>query len=235
MKRQLIFLSQRYGSALRKHLKPGPPASLLPALRLGRQAVALGLETLALARIHEQAIAALESSKSRPQLMRRAERFFNATIIPIGEAHRAARPDKTDWQRVNAALDRRTIELADSHCQLQRGASLRKDMAAAAEKNGRHYRKRLEESLQLQIHLRQLTHRVIAAQEADRHKISHELLDEIAQTLLGINVRLISIKQRADRRTGGLEHEIASTQRLVLKSAKSVRRFARELKVPQPA
>ena len=235
MKQQLIVLSQRYGTALRKHLKPGPRANLQPALALGRQAVALGLETLALARIHEQALADMALSKSWHPLIKRAERFFNEAIIPIAETHRAAQQSKANLQRVNATLDRRTTELAESNCRLQRGVSLRKGMAAAAEKNGRHYRKCLEESLQLQLHLRQLTHRVLVAQEDERHKISHELQDEIAQTLLGINVRLLSLKQKSRSRTQGLKDEIASTQRLVLKSARSVRRFARELDLHQPA
>jgi signal transduction histidine kinase len=82
----------------------------------------------------------------------------------------------------------------------------------------------LKESLQLQEGLRQLTHQVLAAQEDERKKISRELQDEIAQTLLGINVRLLSLKQEARTNTKGLKNEIASTQRLVVKSAKSVRR-----------
>jgi signal transduction histidine kinase len=83
--------------------------------------------------------------------------------------------------------------------------------------------------------LRQLTHRVMAAQEDERTKISHELQDEIAQTLLGINVRLLSLKQSSRISTKGFRNEIASTQQLVLKSAKFVRQFARKLKSPQPA
>jgi hypothetical protein len=78
--------------------------------------------------------------------------------------------------------------------------------------------------------LRQLTHQVLAAQEDERKKISRELQDEIAQTLLGINVRLLTLKQEARSNTKGLKNEIASTQRLVLKSAKSVRRAAREFR-----
>jgi hypothetical protein len=53
--------------------------------------------------------------------------------------------------------------------------------------------------------------------------------------LLGINVRLLAMKQKARSSTRGLKNEIASTQRLVVKSAKSVRRFARELNLRQPA
>ena len=58
MKRDLINLSRHYTSALRKHLKQGPRASLRPARGLGRKAMAVGLETLDLARIHEEALAA---------------------------------------------------------------------------------------------------------------------------------------------------------------------------------
>jgi hypothetical protein len=46
--------------------------------------------------------------------------------------------------------------------------------------------------------------------------------------LLGINVRLLSLKREARRNTKGFKNEIASTQRLVVKSAESVRRVARE-------
>ena len=66
-------------------------------------------------------------------------------------------------------------------------------------------------------------------------KISHELQDEIAQTLLGINVRLLSLKRGAGSNTKSLKDEIASAQRLVAKSARSVRRFARELGEHHPA
>jgi signal transduction histidine kinase len=80
----------------------------------------------------------------------------------------------------------------------------------------------------LQENLRQLTHQVLKAQEEERQKISQELQDEVAQTLLGINVRLLTLKQQASVNTRGLKDEMASTQRLVTKSAKSVHRVARE-------
>ena len=78
--------------------------------------------------------------------------------------------------------------------------------------------------------MRQLTHQVLAAQEEERQKISQELQDEIAQTLLGINVRLLSLKTQARSNSRGLKKEIASTQRLVAKSAESVRQAARKFK-----
>jgi signal transduction histidine kinase len=234
MKQKPNAFSKSYAAALRKHLKQGPQSSLLPALALGREAVARKLETLDLARIHEQALATLELSTIKNCFPRLAANFFSEAIIPIEETHRAAQQGKVHLSRLKETLGRRTEELAVSNRQLQRGAVRRKIMEQAAEKRGRHHQKSLEESLLLQKRLRQLTHRVMAAQEDDRKKISHDLQDEIAQTLLGINVRLLSLKQQSRKNTKGFKNEIASTQRLVLKSAQSVRRVAREIGFKQP-
>ena len=235
MKQKPNGLSQRYVTALGKYLKQGLRASLRPALSLGRRAVVLGLETLELARIHERAIITLEAASGKDGIQKRAEIFFTEAIIPIVETHRAARQSKIQLNRLNEKLGRRTVELAATNRLLQRGIVRRKVMEDAAEKSGQNHKQCLEESLELEKHLRQLTQRVLAAQEDERHEISHKLQDEIAQTLLGINVRLLSLKQKARSNTNGLKHEIASTQRLVVKSAQSVRRFARELNMHQPA
>jgi signal transduction histidine kinase len=228
MKQKPNGLAQRYVTALRNHLKAGSRASLHPALGLGRRAVALGLETLELARIHERALVTLEAASSRDGIAKRAEIFFTEAIIPIVETHRAARQSKNQLHRLNETLGRRTAELAVTHRQLQRGIVRRKSVEAALKISGEHYAKLLKDSLQLQEGLRQLTHQVLAAQENERRKISRELQNEIAQTLLGINVRLLTLKQEARTNTKGLKNEIASTQRLVVKSAMSVRRVARQ-------
>ena len=73
MKRKLVALSRRNVTALRKHLKQGPRASLQPAHDLGRQAAALDLETLDEVRIHEVAPATLEAASSGDGIIQRAE------------------------------------------------------------------------------------------------------------------------------------------------------------------
>jgi two-component system, NarL family, sensor histidine kinase DegS len=229
MKKNLTGLSQRYVTALRKQLKQGPQASLRPALRLGREAVALGLETLELARIHEQALATLELSNTKNGFTKLAGLFFTEANTLIEETHRAARQTKVHLSKLMTKLGERTKELADSNRQLQQGVVRRKVMEDDFAKRGKHHQKSLEESLELQKRLRQLTHQVIAAQEDERKKISRELQDEIAQTLLGINVRLLSLKKEARSNTKGLKNEIASTQRLVADSAKSVRQAGRKI------
>lgn len=223
-----MLLARRYQGALREHLKTDSGIVVPTAVRLGRQSIAFGLDTLGLARIHEQALAALGLADARNGIIKRAEIFFTEVIGPVVETHRAGRESKTQLHRLNKTLNRRTIELAATNRQLQRGIRRRKSVENALKKSGVQYSRLLRDSLQLQEGLRQLTHEVFTAQEAERKKISRELQDEIGQTLLGISVRLLSLKQEARTNTKGLKNEIASTQKLVLESAKSVRRVARE-------
>jgi len=102
-------------------------------------------------------------------------------------------------------------------------------METAAEKNGKDHKKCLEESLQLQKRLRQLTHQLLTAHEAERKTISRKLQDEIAQTLLGINIRLLSLKEESRKNTKGLKEVIARAQRSMVKSVTSVCRVAHNL------
>jgi len=236
MKQKSNGFPKSYAIALEKQLKRGPGASLEPALQLGRAAVALKLETLDLARIHEQALADMGLPEAKNGFLKLAGIFFNEANSLIEETHRAAQQGRAHLNQMQATLGRRTEELAASNRELQRGAARHKVAEEAAEKNGRRYKKSLQESLQLQKLLRKLTHRVMLSQEDDRKNISRELQDEIAQTLLGINVRLLSLKQHARSNTKGFKDEIASTQQLVLRSAQSVRRVAREIGYhPEPA
>jgi signal transduction histidine kinase len=228
MNRKLIALSRRYVTALRKHLKQGPLAGLQPARGLGRQAVAMGLETLDVARIHEGALATLESSSSRDGIIKRAEIFFTEAISPIEETHRAALKANLRLSKLNQTLGRRTVDLADSNRFLKQGIARRKTVGEILKKSAERSEKLLKESSHLQRHLQHLAHQILSAQENKRRRISRDLNDEIVQTLLGINVRLVSLKKEAAVNDDGLKKEIVSTQRLVNKSVKSIKRFARE-------
>jgi two-component system sensor histidine kinase DegS len=230
MKRKLKALSKRYQAALRKHLGQGPQAipPCRTALALGRRAAALNLETLDVARIHERALATLEASSTRDGLIKRAGIFFAEAITPIEKTHRAALKANVRLCQLSGTLGRRTAELATSHRSLKQGIVQRKTVQRALQRSREHSRKLLKESLSLQKHLQRLTHQILSAQEDKRKKISRDLHDEIAQTLLGINVRLLTLKKEAAVNAHGLKKEIVSTQRLVDKSVKSIKRFARE-------
>ena len=229
MKHQLVALSRRYETALRKHLQRGRRAGLQPAHDLGRQAATLGLETLDVVRIHEAALAKLEAASNNDGLIKRAEIFFAEAIIPIEATHRAALKANVRLRQLSKTLGRRTVDLAASRRSLKQGILQRKSVQQALQKSGEHSRKLLNESHRLQKHLQRLTRQILSAQEDKRKKISRDLHDEIAQTLLGINVRLLTLKKEAAVSVQDLRKEIVSTQRLVNKSVKSIKRFAREI------
>lgn len=230
MKQEFIRLSRRYVAALKKHLRQGSRAipAWEPARRLGREAAALRLETLDVARIHEGALASLEASGSRNGVIERAENFFAEAITPIEETHHAALKSNVRLSQLRQTLGRRTVNLAASNRSLKQGIARRKTVEQSLKTSGEHSRKLLKESRHLQKRLQRLTHQILSAHEDKRKKISRDLHDEIAQTLLGLNVRLLTLKREAANNAGGLKKEIAGTQQLVDRSMKNIRRFAYE-------
>jgi signal transduction histidine kinase len=228
MKRKFTALSNEYLRALKNYVRQGPQAGIGSAQGLGRRAVAMGLETLEVAKMHERALATLEASSSGDGLIKRAELFFKETITPIEKNHHAALNAAIQMDQLDKELARRTVDLADSNRSLKRNIVRRKSVEKALKKRGGNSRKLLEESRRLQKHLQQMTHQILAAQEDKRKQISHKLQDEIAQSLLGINVRLLSLKKEASLNAQGFKKDIASTQRLVDKSVQSIKRFACE-------
>jgi hypothetical protein len=63
--------------------------------------VALGLETLEMARIHQNALTTPEFSDGKRGVIQQAEIFFTETIIPIENTHQAARQSRIDSHRLN--------------------------------------------------------------------------------------------------------------------------------------
>ncbi len=223
-----------YRAALSRYLKPGASASLRPAMRLGRQAVALGLETLDLALIHEQCVLGQMKSigvpAARARMIRRARKFFAEAIVAMEETHRSALEANAQLSRLNQGLSQRTADLATSNRQLKKEIVRRQAIEETLRKSEQHSRKLLDHSRQLQNQLRHLSRRILLAQEEERKRISRELHDVIAQMLTGINLRLATLKRDAVANTKGLSQKISRTQRMVEKSVDRVHRFARELR-----
>src|SRR5687768_6791088 len=122
MKSKLADLSRKYQAALRKHLKRGA-ASLQPAKGLGRRAMAIGLETLDLAKIHERALIQLVLPKHSPgkqqAMLRRAGAFIAEAIIPIEKTHRIALETNTHLAELTHRLRKHSAALAASNRKLK--------------------------------------------------------------------------------------------------------------------
>jgi signal transduction histidine kinase len=235
MNRQWPVLLRRYHAALQKHLRQRSSSRASQAHRLGEQALALGMETLDLARLHKGALAQVippgASSAARNRTVSRASFFFAEAVAPIEKTHRAGVKTAARLDRKHKMLARRTAQLVAANHHLKQGIVHRKTAEAALEKSVSDCAKLLQESDHLREHLQRCTHRIMAAQENERSKVSHELRDEIAQTLLGINVRLLTLKNGARTGNRRLAKEIASTQRLVEQSVRAIDGFAREMRV----
>jgi len=234
MNPNLSDMSRRYLVGLQTYLKEGGQADLEPARQLGRQAIALGLETLDLARIHEIALVAVVlpgySSSTNDGLMGRAGIFFAEALTPIEETHRGAREANTHLNQMIKALSQRTLELAESVKELKQEIVQRKAVEDSLRTSQQTSSRLLEKSRQMQEELRDLSRQLLSAQEEERRKISRVLHDVIAQTLTGINVRLASLKDESTASMKDLQKKITSTQLLVEKSVDIVHRFARELR-----
>src|SRR5436190_9830086 len=232
MKRNLTGFSRRYQAALRKHLQGRPGTPLADGL--GRQAMIIGIETLDLARIHEQALVRLVlpgySPGAREGMVRRAGTFFAKTITPIEKTHRTAQEANAHLNQMVQSLSERSRDLIAANRHLKREIVQRKSAEQSLRKSEQHHSQLLEQSQRMQGQLRLLSRQLLSAQEEERKKISRELHDVIAQTLTSINVQLATLKREAAIDARGLERNIARTQKLVEKSVNVVHRFARELR-----
>jgi signal transduction histidine kinase len=234
MKHSLFHFARRYQAALQKHLEQGLLASAESARGLGSQALAAGLQTLDLAKLHEQVLVTKVLPTcpvgKRTALIKQAGIFFAVAITPIETMHRSARRATVQLKKSVEALSQRAVELAASNLELSLEIAQRKAAEEALKKSEHHYLQLLEKSERLQEQLRRLSRQILSAQEEERKQISRELHDVIAQTLTGINVRLAALKKEAAVNTKGLDRNIARTQRMVEKSVNIVHQFARELR-----
>lgn len=235
MKADLAAFSQSYRVALRKHLTQSPASSRKTSLSLGRRAVKLGMETLDLAKIHEEALVSLESAGASDVLygekhLRRATGFFAEVITPIEETHLGAREANAQMKLAIETLSRRTKELAALNEELKREIDQRKVAEVSLRASEAVSSKLLEKSRRLQEELRLLSHRLLSVQETMRQRLSRELHDVIAQALTGLNLQLVTLKKQSTADAADFHAKIEVTQGLVKKSVDILHRFARDLR-----
>jgi len=234
MKLKQAAFAKQYQSILRKYLQSRSDPGLGVARRLGVRAMALGLATLDLAKIHETALFALlipqNSDEIRNGLVRRGVTFFTEAITPIEETHRGALEANLHLKEMLATLTKRTRELVSSRKELEREIRKCKIAENSLRNSEKSTRELLKKSQDMQQEMRLLSRRLLSVQEEERKRISRELHDVVAHTLTGINVQLSSLTMQSTADAESLETKIASTQRLVEESVETVHRFARDLR-----
>ncbi len=201
-------LASRYLDELRVYLDPQSKGGRTRARAIGVAALAAGLETLDLARMHEAALTVLIPPETTPRQMIRTRRqsrnFFQAALQPFDLRHRSLKQEIIKRQEAEEAL-------------------LESERQKAA---------LLIQSRRMEQELRQLSRQILVAQEDERKKISREVHDQIAQMLAGINVHLCALKNASSLNGVEIDRRLRNTQRMVEKSVDVVHRFARELRPP---
>lgn len=238
MKSKLSRFSIRYRAGLSGYLRGN--SDLKPAHALGSQAVALRLEMLEIARIHEDAldaqgdfaqwIGSAPGMQTRAGLVKKAGLFFAEVILPIEGKHRGAREAATRLSDLAQTLSKRTLELALSEQKLKKEIARRSHIETALKKSERHYIGLLAESGLLHDQLRHLSRQILSAQEEERKRISRELHDRIAASLTGINPSLTTLRKEITGNNQALGRKLACTQRLIQNSVDVIHAFARDLR-----
>ncbi len=235
MKTKTGDLSELYLGALRTHLAQDSSSTMESARDMGQQALELGFETLDLAKIHESTVAVLvspESSSAQSEDVGvRAAVFFTEAITSIEKTHAAALEADKQLRDVTETLEQRTRDLADSNSDLKDQITGRQTAEAALSTSEQSSRQLLKDSLRLEEHLQDLARKLLSANEEVRRKMSLHLHDEIAQTLLGIHVRLLALKRLTAVSSASLDQEIENIQRLVQESTHITHRLTREFGV----
>ena len=158
---------------------------------------------------------------------------FRATsaVGPVGARRwcRVAFGDVTARKQAEEA-QRRLEDLANTNQGLNREIVRRQTVEHTLKQSEQRQSLLVKQSRHMQGQLRHLSHQILQAQEEERMRISRDLHDEIAQTLVGINVQLAALTKEAAGGPKGLQQKIARAQKMVEKSVEKVHQFARKLR-----
>ena len=227
MTRRLIDVSRVYGAALRRYVTAPSRHLLHEALPIGRQVVALGFEN-----ILRRPLGAVTTGPASRARTSRAEAVFEEAAEKMMERQSAVGSVPPQLIRLKKMLAGRTAELAESTIKLQCAIKRRLIAEESLRTSTHHFRSLMRNSERKSKKLRHLAHQSLAAHEHKRHTLSHDLQDDVAQTLLGIQVQLILLRTKWGIDQQGITQNIALTLQLVAQSSKSVRMVMRKIRTP---
>jgi PAS domain S-box-containing protein len=133
--------------------------------------------------------------------------------------------------RVQADQAQRHLEvLTASNLKLKQEIIRRKSVEEVLHQTRLEETRLLKQSRKQQLRLRALSHQIIQGQEEERKRISRELHDVVAQSLVGINIHVSALAKEAKDKLGSLQARIASTQQIVENAVDRVHQFSQELR-----
>jgi chromosome segregation ATPase len=228
----LSRLSGTYLVSLGTHLAQGSEDNLETAREIGREAVAIGMETLDLARIHAGSLTQLlgpdDSAACRTDVIVRATAFFTEAVTPIEETNSEALKTSAELTQLHAELGERTLDLAAAKDELQRRVAERSQAESTLRRSQQVSDQLLKDSRVLEQQLQDMTHQILSATEGVRHRMSLHLNDEIAQVLLAIHLRILALHEEVAAKHADFTLEIAATRQFVADAAKNINRLAHE-------
>ncbi|MBN2234084.1 MAG: sensor histidine kinase [Opitutales bacterium] len=200
---------------------------------LGAEALASGLRACGFTRLHERALASAIlpdcSIAEQKDLIARAGAFFARIISQYANAP-PSRSSEASHVRIIEVMSRRNGELAQRNRDLH---GIVKQLQFNDKERLRDEGRKRKSPTDADLHatqLRNLSRQILLTQEEERKRISRELHDVIAQSLVAVNVHLAALKKKASLNISSLNQNIGTTQRLVARSARIVHQFARELR-----
>ncbi len=122
----------------------------------------------------------------------------------------------------DAGLKVRISSLRSDNLKLRREIGMRAKIAAGLRTKGRRVERALNDSKILQRDLRELAQQAMRAQEDQRLRFSHELHDDIGQTLLGLHVKLLALRSETRQAKYSITGSIINTQQIIKEFARSL-------------
>lgn len=223
----LSRLEGHYLKALRQYLhdKTGKVLSR----RIGNRVVTIGLDTLDLVRMHEQALAKLlpaaVSTKEREAMIDSAAKFFTEAVMPLEETHRIALEASAHLMEIIKVLRRRKKELVRSKRELKREVRCRKVSEVALKNSQITFYSLVSESKLVEVKLKAIAHQIMLKNERQKYLVSTRLREKTAQMLIGLHIRLLELKRELNDRRTSIKQEIAITQQLVKRFRQTIQRF----------
>jgi signal transduction histidine kinase len=222
-----------YRGALRDYLVHPDKTTLQPAHELGRAALSAGLGEFDVIRLHHQALtdgALPDGEPAAAVLFAPAlQTFLLEALAPFAAAERDLRSGRERLEQRNRVLTERNAILASNNAQLGEEMGLHQETEVALRQNQERYRQLFQQARAMEEHLRELSAQVLAAQEAERKRVSCGLHDEVSQALTAVTVAIAILKKQADP-DAEFRHNVAAAERLLAQSMETVHRVARELR-----